>query len=78
MTDEQIAIEANTIKTSQVFQMALDAMRSEALEGLARASATDSEAIRDHQAKVRVVDDLRGSLEAFIRKGQPAKKPGIV
>jgi hypothetical protein len=53
-------------------------MRSVALEGLVRTPATDIEAIRDHQARVRVVDELRSNLGAFIRAGLPRKTPGIV
>lgn len=78
MTNEQIAAEAASLSANQVFQMALDAMRSDALEALARIDAICVNSIRDQQAKVRVVDELRGSLDAFIRRGQPAKKPGIV
>lgn len=78
MTNEQLAHEAQRLKENEAFQRALDAMRTHALEGLVRTPATDIEAIRDHQAKVRVVDDLRGNLEAFIRSGEPKRKPGIV
>jgi hypothetical protein len=78
MTDAQLAHEAQNIRQNEAFQKALDAIRSLALEGLVRTPATDTEAIRDHQARVRVVDDLRGHLEAYIRAGEPKRKPGIV
>lgn len=78
MTDAQIAHEADNLRQNEAFKRALDAMRSSALEGLVRTPATDTDAIRDHQAKVKVVDDLRGHLEAFIRAGEPKRKPGIV
>lgn len=78
MDKDQLAREAQNLKENEVFQLALDTMRSEALEGLVRTPATDIEAIRDHQARVRVVDDLRGNLEAFIRNGKPKKAHGIV
>lgn len=79
MTDnERLAAEAQRLFENEAFIHALDAMRMSALEGLVRTPATDIEAIRDHQAKVRVVDDLRGSLSDFIRAGQPTRKPGIV
>jgi hypothetical protein len=78
MTDAQLAHEADNIRQNEAFQKALDAMRSHALEGLVRTPATDTEAIRDHQARVRVVDDLRGHLEAYIRAGQPKRQPGVV
>lgn len=78
MSKEQLAAEAQRLKENEAFQAALNSMRSDALEGLARTPATDIETIRDHQARVRVVDDLRGNIEAFIRNGLPKKAPGIV
>ena len=78
MTDEQIALSAQSIKDNEAFQMALGAMRRDAMEELASVNATDTDKIRDLQATVRVVDELRGSLEALIRKGQPPKAPGLV
>lgn len=78
MTRQELAAEAQRLKDNEAFQLALDHMRSAALEGFVRTSATDAEAIRDHQAKVWVVDELRGDIEAFIRNGQPKKPAGIV
>jgi hypothetical protein len=78
MTDAQLAHEAQNIRQNEAFQRALDAMRTSALEGLVRVPATDTEEIRDLQAIVRVVDDLRGHLEAYIRAAEPKRKPGIV
>lgn len=69
---------AQSLKDNEAFQAALDGMRSDALESLARAIATDANKIRDLQARIRVVDELRGNLEDFIRQGQPKQKPGIV
>jgi hypothetical protein len=78
MDKAQLAAEAQRIKENEAFQAALDAMRRDAVEGLVRTPATDIEAIRDHQARARVVDELRGNLEAFIRQGAPRKATGIV
>jgi hypothetical protein len=78
MDKGQIAREAQNLWDNEVFQLALTNMRSVALEGLVRTPATDIEAIRDHQARVRVVDELRSNLGAFIRAGLPRKTPGIV
>ena len=78
MTDEQIAREAQNIKDNEAFQMALGAMRRDAIEALVSVNATDVDKIRDHQATVRVVDELRANLEALIRKGQRPKAPGLV
>jgi hypothetical protein len=79
MTDKaQLAAEAQRIKENEALQLALSQIRSEALEGLVRTPATDIEAIRDHQAVVRVVDDFLARIEATIRNGQPRKQAGIV
>ena len=73
-----LALEAQRIKDNEALQAALSYLRSEALEGLVRTPATDIEAMRDHQARVRVVDDFLARIEAIIRNGQPRGKPGIV
>jgi len=78
VTDEQIALAAQSIKDNEAFQMALGAMRRDAIEALVSVNATDADKIRDHQATVKVVDELRANLDALIRKGQPPKAPGLV
>ena len=78
MDKAQLAAEAQRLKDNEAFQLALDHMRTEATEGLVRTSAADAETIRDFQAKARVVDELRGNLDAFIRSGMPKKPSGIV
>jgi hypothetical protein len=78
MTKEQLAAEAQRIKDNEALQYALSYMRQDALERLVLAPATDAEAIRDHQARVRVVDDFLARIEATIRNGQPRKQAGIV
>lgn len=80
MTDEdrqRLAAEAARIRENEAFQAALSAMRDDALKGLVNAPADDANTIRDHQAKVRVVDELRSSLEMFVRNGEAKRKPGI-
>lgn len=77
-TKEQLAHEAQRLKDNEALQDALAYIRSEALEGLVRTPATDTEAIRDHQARVRVIDDFLARIEATIRNGQPRKQSGIV
>lgn len=77
MTQESLASEARSLLDNEAFVTALNGMRSSALETLARADATDTDTIRTHQAKVRVIDELRGDLEQFIRSGQSRKAPGI-
>jgi hypothetical protein len=78
MTKEQIALAAQSIKDNEAFQMALGAMRRDAIEELVSTNATDTDKIRDLQAHVRVVDELRANLEALIRAGQAPKAPGLV
>ena len=78
MDKAQLAAEAQRIKENEALQEALSYMRSEALDGLVRTPATDTEAIRDHQARVRVIDDFLARIEATIRNGQPRKQSGIV
>jgi len=78
MTDEQIAREAQNIKDNEACQMAIGAMRRDAIEALIAVEATDADKIRDHQATVRVVDELQSNLEALIRKGQQPRAPGLV
>lgn len=78
MDKAQLAAEAQRIKESEALQEALSYIRTEALEALVRTPATETEAIRDHQAKVRVVDDFLARIEAIIRNGQPRKQSGIV
>lgn len=77
MDADQIAQQAMSLRDNEVFQMALDGLRTDALDALIRADATDAPAINKHQATVRVVDELRADLEGFIRSGQPKTKPGL-
>jgi len=77
VTADQLAQQAASLRDNEAFQAALDNLRAGALEALARVAATDAEAIHAHQATVRVVDDLRGDIEAFIRSGLPRKAAGI-
>lgn len=74
---DNLASQAMSLRDNEAFQQALDNLRNGALEALVRAPATDADAIRDYQATVRVVDELRGDLDGFIRSGAPRKAPGI-
>lgn len=77
MDAEQIAQQAMSLRDNEAFQAALDGIRTDALDALIRADATDALAINKHQATVRVVDNLRADLDGFIRMGQPKPKPGL-
>lgn len=78
MDKAQLALEAQRVKDNEAFQEAMTYLRSNALEALVRTPATDAEAIRDHQAVVRVVDDFLARIDVTIRNGQPRKQAGIV
>lgn len=75
MTD--LSAEAMSLRDNEAFQASLDGIRSTALEALVRTPATDVEVIRNHQAIVKVVDEIRGDLDAFIRAGRPKGAAGI-
>lgn len=77
MDAEQIAQQAMSLRDNDAFQRALDGIRSDAMDALIKADATDALAINKHQATVRVVDNLRADLDGFIRQGQPKAKAGI-
>lgn len=77
MDAEHIAQQAMSLRDNDAFQRALDGIRTDAMDALIRADATDALAINKHQATVRVVDNLRADLDGFIRMGQPKTKPGL-
>lgn len=77
LTDEQRAQMAMSLRDNEMFQEALAAIREDARDGLCRTPATDIEAIRDHQAIVKVVDEFRDRIDTAIRSGAAPKKAGI-
>jgi len=77
VTAEQLAQLAQSLKDNEAFQAALMARRAEALEQLVTVKRDDADRFQAAQAMVRVVDDIRGDLDAFVRAGTPAPKPGI-
>lgn len=68
---------ALSLQDNEAFQAALDKLRQTAIDGLCAADPEDKNSIIEMQATVRVVDDIRGDLEQFIRSGKPQKRPGI-
>lgn len=68
---------AQSLKDNEAFQRALDSIRSGALEALATMQRDDEAAFHAAQATVRVVDEIRADLDAFVRAGQPKQAPGI-
>ncbi len=78
MTPDQIASLAQSLKDNEVFQNALDTIRSDALESLVLTNPTDVVEINKHQATVRVVDALRSNFDMVIQSVQGrSKKPGV-
>lgn len=65
MTDH-LAKEADRLKSDELFNKALDAIRSEAMDSLATADADDKTAILRYQQKVAVVDEIRATLDRYI------------
>ena len=77
MTPEQLASLASSLKDNEALNLALDNARNGALERLATTEPTNTVAILANQAVVKVIDELRGDLDQFIRSGQPKKPAGI-
>jgi hypothetical protein len=77
MTTDTLAAEAASLRDNEAFQASLNAMRADALDKLATIDPASSNAIIEQQAIVKVVDNLRGNLEQFIRSGRTPKPAGI-
>jgi hypothetical protein len=63
---DHLAKEADRLKHDEIFNMALNAIRAEALEGLARIEVDDITAVLRLQCRVFVVDEIRSVLDAYI------------
>jgi GTPase len=63
---DHLAKEADRLKSDPIFNMALDAIRAEALEGLVLIAADDITAVLRLQAKVFAVDEIRNVLDRYI------------
>lgn len=61
-----LAKEADRLKNDELFNKALDAIRSEALDSLATADADNYTAIVRWQQRVQVVDEIRATLGRYI------------
>jgi hypothetical protein len=75
MTD--LASLAQSLKDNEAFQEALNLIREDARDKLGTVDPTSADTIREHQATIRVVDELRGNFEQMIRSGAAKKAPGI-
>lgn len=76
MKSDHLAKEGERLKADPIFNMALDAIRAEALEGLARIDADDVTPILKLQSRVFVVDEIRATLDAYILAADVQENPG--
>lgn len=77
MTADQLASLAMSLRDNEAFQQALTNTRTDALETLVLVNPAEHDQIIGLQATVKVVDNIRGNLEQFIRSGATKKPPGI-
>ena len=77
MDTEQRAQMAMSLRDNELLQDAFSTLRSNALEALAKCDATDADGIRQYQATIAVVDELREHLDGLIRSGATRKPAGI-
>jgi hypothetical protein len=75
MTDH-LAQEADRLKSDELFNKALDAIRSEALDSLATADADSYATIVRWQQRVQVVDEIRATLDRYILAADAQEDPG--
>lgn len=73
MTDH-LAKEADRLKNDELFNKALDAIRSEALDSLATADADNCATIVRWQQRVQVVDEIRATLDRYILAAPQAQE----
>lgn len=76
MLKEHLAKEASRLKADEIFNMALDAIRAEALEGLVLIDADDKTAVLKLQSRVFAVDEIRASLDRYIMAADVQENPG--
>jgi hypothetical protein len=63
---DHLAKEAARLKADEMFNLALDLMRSEALNALAVANADDKTMILRLQQSVAAIDEIRATLDRYI------------
>lgn len=73
---DHLAKEAARLKADDLFNQALDAIRSEALSSLAVADADNYATIVRWQQRVSVVDEIRATLDRYILASEPAEQTG--
>ena len=66
MNRDHLAKEADRLSSDPIFNKALADIRSDALDALAKADATDTTQILRHQQTVAVIDEIRTTLARYI------------
>lgn len=73
---DHLAKEAARLKADEIFNKALDAIRSDALDALAVADADDKTMILRLQQRVSVIDEIRATLDRYIIAAEAQESPG--
>jgi len=72
---DRLASLAASLKENDAYRLVLDQMRLDALEALAACPATDADQIREHQATVRVIDDMDRRIDLLVRQPKAMNIP---
>lgn len=78
MDKEFLAREALRLRDDPVLRLAIEAIRTDAVERIIQADASDTAKITELQALARACDRLPTELEAMIRSAQTRKTPHAV
>ncbi len=73
---DHLAKEADRLKHDEIFNKALDDIRSEALEALAAADVDSVTTMLRWQSRVMVVDEIRNCLDRYILAADVQENPG--
>lgn len=73
---DHLAKEADRLKHDEIFNKALDDIRSEALEALAVADVDSVTTMLRWQSRVMVVDEIRNCLDRYILAADVQENPG--
>ncbi len=73
---DHLAKEADRLKHDEIFNKALDDIRSEALEALAAADVDSVTTMLRWQSRVMVVDEIRTTLDRYILAADVQENPG--
>jgi hypothetical protein len=76
MSADHLAKEAARLRADEIFNKALDDIRSEALEALAVAAVESPMTILRWQSRVMVVDEIRNALDRYILAADVQEQPG--